>query len=94
MRDATDRVVVECFVSRARWHHNTPRLPRARYKAIDTFERIKFKPTLLSQRLHRSAPDTVWLNQKSRFKFIPELIASHQELQNVFKSLGIRGSDI
>ncbi len=37
---------------------------------------INFKPTLLSQRLHRSAPDTVWLNPKSRFKLIPELIAS------------------
>ena len=37
---------------------------------------INFKPTLLSQRLHRSAPDTVWLNPKSRFKFIPEFIPS------------------
>ena len=38
---------------------------------------IKFKPTLLSQRLHRSTPDTVWLNPKSRFKFIPELLFLH-----------------
>ena len=34
---------------------------------------INFKPTLLSHRLHRSTPDMVWLNPKSRFKFMPEI---------------------
>jgi hypothetical protein len=37
---------------------------------------INFKPTLLSHRVRRSTPDMVWLNPKSRFKLIPELIAS------------------
>ena len=36
---------------------------------------INFKPKSLSYRLHRSTPDMVWLNPKSRFKLIPELIA-------------------
>jgi hypothetical protein len=36
---------------------------------------INFKPKSLSHRLHRSTPDMVWLNPKSRFKLIPELIA-------------------
>ena len=52
---------------------------------------INFKPTLLSHRLHRSTPDMVWLNPKSRFKLIPELIASRAP--KCIKSLGIRRSD-
>ena len=53
---------------------------------------INFKPTLLSHRLLRSTPDMVWLNPKSRFKLIPELIASSRAPKCI-KSLGIRGSD-
>ena len=53
--------------------------------------RINFKPTLLSHRLHRSTPDMVWLNPKSRFKLIPELIASRAP--KCIKSLGIGRSD-
>ena len=52
---------------------------------------LLIKPTLLSQRLHRSTPDTVWLNPKSRFKFIPKLIASRAP--KCIKSLGIGRSD-
>jgi len=52
---------------------------------------INFKPKLLSHRLHRSTPDVVWLNPKSRFKLIPELIASRAP--KCIKSLRIRRSD-